>query len=224
MRMTTCRRRQFLTAGAMSAFSFAQGFTNAAEALPDNKAKEVLEEISKELEPLGKGYLSVPPKDGQFLNLLVKITRAQNILEIGTSLGTSAIWIALGLEETGGKLTTIEILEDRVQAARDNLAKAGLAHRVTLKQGNAHEIVPTLEGPYDIVFLDADKDGQLDYFNKLYSKKLSPGGIFITQNAIRMREQLQEYLAMIGKHPDFDTVILSASMDDGFALSYRHRK
>jgi caffeoyl-CoA O-methyltransferase len=224
MRMTACRRRQFLAAGAMSVFSLTPGFTKGAEPNRETKAKDVLEKIAKELEPSGKGYLSMPPKDGQFLSVLVKIARAQNILEIGTSIGTSAIWIAMGLEETGGKLTTIEILEDRVVAAKDNLAKAGLAHRVTFKQGNAHDIVPALEGPYDIVLLDADKEGQLDYFNKLYPNKVTPGGMFITQNAIRMREPLQEYLAMIGKHLDFDTVILSASMDDGFAVSYRHRK
>jgi predicted O-methyltransferase YrrM len=78
--------------------------------------------------------------------------------------------------------------------------------------------------PYDMVFLDADKEGQLDYFGKLYPKKLPPGGVLVAQNAIRMREPLKDYLDMIGQHPDFDTVIANAGAEDGFAVSYRHRK
>jgi predicted O-methyltransferase YrrM len=71
--------------------------------------------------------------------------------------------------------------------------------------------------------MDADKEGQMDYFNKLYPKKLVPGGVLIVHNAIRQANLMKDYLNMIRKHPDFDTVFLSVTMDDGFCLSYRHR-
>ncbi|HZO84174.1 MAG TPA: class I SAM-dependent methyltransferase, partial [Verrucomicrobiae bacterium] len=109
-----------------------------------------------ELEAKGPKFLSVPRKDGEFLNLLVKATRAKNVLEIGTSHGYSAIWMGQGLEETGGHMTTVEILPERVKLAKEHVARAGLSHRVTFKEGDAHEVVPTLEGPFDFVFLDAD--------------------------------------------------------------------
>jgi predicted O-methyltransferase YrrM len=171
----------------------------------------------------GHQFWSVPRKDGEFLHLLVKVTRAKNVLELGTSQGFSAIWMGLALEETGGRLTTIEISRERYDLARRHVSEAGLSQRVTLVKGDAHVEVVRLEGPFDFVFLDADKEGQMDYFNKLYPKKLTPGGILAVHNAIREADAMKDYLEMIRKHPEFDTVILSLTMGDGFCLSYRHR-
>jgi predicted O-methyltransferase YrrM len=190
---------------------------------PAPKNKEALDRLMAEMETKGRQFLSVPRKDGQFLNLLVKASRAKNVLEVGTSHGYSAIWIALGLEETGGHLATIEIQPDRVKLAKDHLTQAGLSHRVTFKEGDAHQIVPTLEGPFDFVFLDADKEGQMDYFNKLFPKKLPPGAILAVHNAIRLRDSMKEFLERMARHADFDSVILSLTMEDGFSVSYRHR-
>jgi predicted O-methyltransferase YrrM len=184
---------------------------------------EALGKLMAQLDAIGRQYLSVPKQDGQFLNLLVKATRAQSVPEVGMSHGYSTIWMALALEETGGKLTTIEILLERVELAKKHVADAGLSHRVTFKQGDAHEIVPTLAGPFDFVFLDADKDRQEDYFHKLFPKKLPPGSLFIAHNAILLAEKMKAYLDLVRNHAEFDTVIVSATMDDGFALSYRKR-
>ena len=101
--------------------------------------------------------------------------------------------------------------------------EARLSHRITCITGDAHVEIAKLQGPFDFVFLDADKEGQMDYFKKLYSKKLLPGGLMVVHNAIRYAHSMRDYLEMIQKHPDFDTVILSVTMDDGFCLSYRHR-
>ena len=155
--------------------------------------------------------------------MLVKATRAKNLLELGTSHGFSAIWMGLALEETGGQLTTIEIDRERYDLARRHVSEAGLSQRVTPIRGDAHAEVAKLQGPFDFVFLDADKEGQVDYFNKLYPKKLLPGGILAVHNAIRQAGSMRDYLEMIRRHPDFDTVTVSATMDDGFCLSYRHR-
>jgi predicted O-methyltransferase YrrM len=120
-------------------------------------------------------------------------------------------------------LTTIEIEKERYDLARRYVSEAGLSHRVTLIKGNAHVEVAKLKGLFDFVFMDADKEGQMDYFNKLYPKKLIPSGILAVHNAIQQASSMKDYLEMIRKHPDFDTVILSVTMDDGFCLSYRHR-
>jgi predicted O-methyltransferase YrrM len=216
------QRRRFLgSTGALGVMTLLAGRMPALPATKVNKA--ALDELMAEMEAKGPKFLSVPRKDGEFLNLLIKATRARNVLEVGTSHGYSAIWISLALEETGGHMTTVEIQSDRVSLAKEHLARAGLAQRVTFKEGDAHTVVPTLEGPFDFVFLDADKEGQADYFNKIFPKKLPPGGTLVSHNAIRHKENMKEYLDLVKNHPEFDTVILSLTMEDGFAVSYRHR-
>ncbi len=95
-------------------------------------------------------------------------------------------------------------------------------HRITLVRGDAHKEIPKIAGLFDLVFLDADKEGQMDYFRKLYPKKLVPGGILAVHNAIHQAGAMKDYLDMIRKHGDFDTVTLSLTMEDGFCLSRRH--
>lgn len=221
-------RRRFLrattVAGVAGLFERIQApHASAAEGGSQSANKEAVAKLLAEMEAKGRQMLSVPRKDGQFLNLLIKSSRARNVLEVGTSHGYSAIWIGLGLEETDGRMTTLEIRPERAQLARGNLGRAGLSGRVTVREGDAHRIVPALDGVFDFVFLDADKEGQLDYFNRLFPGKLAPGAIIAVHNAIRMRDSMKDYMDMIVAHPQFDTVTLSLTMEDGFEVSYRHR-
>jgi predicted O-methyltransferase YrrM len=179
--------------------------------------------VLEEMEAQGPRYWSVPRKDGELLHFLVKATQARNVLEIGTSHGYSAIWMGLALEETGGRLTTIEIDRTRHDLARKRLGEANLLQRVTLVRGDAHAEVPKLAGLFDFVFLDADKEGQVDYFHALHPRTLAPGGILAVHNAIRQAGAMRDYLALVRSHRDFDTVTVSATMEDGFCLSYRRR-
>ena len=225
------RRREFLKTigGALSLFTVATHAPSAivdaakGDTRPVKRDPAQLRRLLDEMDAKGYQFWSVPRKDGEFLHLLVKATRARNVLELGTSHGFSAIWMGLALEETGGRLTTIEIGKERYDLARRHVSEAGLSQRVTLIKGDAHVEMAKLEGPFDFVFMDADKERQMDYFNKLYPKKLSPGGILAVHNAILAANSMKDYLEMIRNHPDFDTVILSLTMDDGFCLSYRHR-
>jgi caffeoyl-CoA O-methyltransferase len=224
-------RREFLksTGGALGLFATAayapSAIADAAQTAPGpaKRNQKQVQRLLDEMDAKGGYALSVPRKDGEFLHLMVKATRAKHVLELGTSQGFSAIWMGFALEETGGRLTTIEIDTGRYNEARKNVSEAGLSQRITLLKGDAHAEVAKLEGPFDFVFMDADKEGEMDYFNKLYSKKLLPGGIIAVHNAIRQAYAMKDYLDMIRKHPDFDTVIVSVTMDDGFCLSYRHR-
>lgn len=225
------RRREFLqTAGGALGFgalaaSVPSTPPRAAEAplRPVQRDPAQLRRLLEDMDAKGPQYWSVPREDGEFLHLLVKATRARRVLEVGTSHGFSAIWMGLALEETGGRLTTIEMDRERYDLACKHLSEAGLSLRVTSVRGDGHVEVARAEGPFDFVFLDADKEGQMDYFKKLYPKKLVPGGILAVHNAIRQAHSMRDYLDMIRRHPDFDTVTLSLTMDDGFCLSYRHR-
>ena len=225
------RRREFLkkTGGGLGFLAVTTHLESVAVDAAEGNLRPVkrdpaqLRRLLSEMDAKGYQYWSVPRTDGEFLHLMMKATRARNVLEVGTSHGYSAIWMGLGLEETGGRLTSIEIDAARHDLARRHVSEAGLSQRVTLIKGDAHVEVTKLDGPFDFVFLDADKDGQVDYFNKLYPKKLGPGGMLVAHNAIQQANSMKDYLDMIRKHPDFDTVILSTTMDDGFCLGYRHR-
>jgi predicted O-methyltransferase YrrM len=184
-----------------------------------SRVRKVLDEMESKI---GR-YWSTPRKDAEFLHLMVKATRAVHVLEVGTSQGYSAIWMGLALEETGGRLTTIEIDAGRHSVAEKNVRDAGLAGRITLIRGDAHREIPALKGPFDFVFLDADKDGQMDYFNKLYPKKLAPGGMIAVHNAISEAGDMKDYTETIRSLPDFDTVVISTTLSDGISLSYRRR-
>jgi len=231
MDRTVPRRREFLAAAggilgvlaaaahsSLSTVGAAQGGTPAV-ARDSARLRRLLEDMNAK----GHQYWSVPRKDGELLQFLVKAVRAKRVLEIGTSHGFSAIWMGLALEETDGRLTTLEIDRTRHDLARRHVSEAGLSERITLIHGDAHAKVATLTGPFDFVFLDADKEGQVDYFHKLYPRMLAPGGILAVHNAIRQAAAMRNYLDLVRTHPDFDTVTVSATMDDGFCLSYRHR-
>jgi caffeoyl-CoA O-methyltransferase len=223
-------RREFLevTGGALSLGTMTTLLPGPADSGQDDprsagKNPAQLKRLIEQMEAQGTRFWSVPRKDAELLHFLIKATRAMNVLELGTSHGYSAIWMGLGLEETGGRLTTLEIDKARYDLARKNMREAGLSRRVTCLLGDAHQEIMKLDGPFDFVFLDADKEGQVDYLNKLYRKKLPLGGILAAHNAIQQSESMKDYLGLVRKHPDFDTVILSTTMEDGFCLSYRHR-
>jgi len=219
-------RRDFLAAaGGLLSVMASTRHAAAGDAGPGTVKRDParLRRLLEAMDAQGHRYWSVPRKDGEFLHFLVKATQARNVLEVGTSHGHSAIWMGLALEETGGRLTTIEIDTARHDLARKHVSEANLSQRVTLIRGDAHVEVPKLDGPFDFVFLDADKGGQVDYFKKLYPAKVSPGGILAVHNAIRQAGSMRDYLDLVHQHPDFDTVTVSATMDDGFCLSYRRR-
>jgi predicted O-methyltransferase YrrM len=181
-----------------------------------------IEEVMRKLEPQQARNYNVPRKDGQFLHVLVKLLKARRVLEIGTSNGYSALWLARALATTNGQLTTIDIDPAKVKQARANLQAAGLAGRVTLLEGDAHEVARKLAGPFDLVFIDAEKGGELAYFQAVFPK-VAPGGAIVVHNAIRYRHAMKDYLDTVENHPALDTVILSLTMEDGFAVSYKAR-
>ncbi len=166
--------------------------------------------------------LSVPPEDGKVLRLLAEATAAKQIVEIGTSNGYAAIWFCLALRTTGGKLTTFEIDPERVLLARENFERAGVTKLVKVIQGDAHKMVTKLEGPIDIVFLDADKGGNLDYLNKLLPM-VRPGGLIIAHDTTDSAERMQDYLDAVTANPALETIFLH-KQGPGIGVTLKKRR
>jgi len=167
-----------------------------------------------------RGSRSVPVNDGRLLRIFAESTGAKHIVELGTSIGYSGLWFCLALETTDGKLTTFEIDEGRAATARENFKRAGVESRVKLVMGDAHEKVTSVEGTVDLVFLDADKDGYLDYLEKLLPR-LRPGGLVIAHNMDR-RQADPRYVKAITTNPVLETLFVSAGAS-GIGVSMKKR-
>ena len=151
--------------------------------------------------------LNVPESDGRLLYELILKNRFTRALEIGTSTGHSGVWIAWALSKTGGRLITIEIDPRRHREALTNFKEAGLSAYVDARLGDAHQIVPALEGPFDFVFSDADKEWYTNYFTAAWPKVLS-GGCFTAHNVASARQtRIREFLEHLKTVRDGTTTI-----------------
>jgi caffeoyl-CoA O-methyltransferase len=135
----------------------------------------------------GIPQISVSPNQGKFLQVLAQLCQAEKILELGTLAGYSTIWMARALPE-GGKLVSLEVSPLHASVARKNIDRAGLSAKVDVRVGKAIELLPELhgsgEGPFDMIFIDADKPPYAEYFQ--WALRLSrPGTLVVVDNVIR---------------------------------------
>ena len=170
----------------------------------EQKILAVLDDMNKNQR---RGMMNVPPEDGRVLRLLTESVGAKNVVEIGTSNGYSGIWFCMALQKTNGKLITHEIDEERAQLARENFKRAGVDKLITLVEGDAHDEVKKLKDPIDVLFLDADKEGYIDYLNKLLPL-VRPGGLILAHNTTNVRGQMQNYIDAVTTNPDLETIFL----------------
>lgn len=187
-------------------------FASILESSPlpkDEAEKKILDVLDDMYKNQSRGMMNVPPDDGRFLRLITESINAKHVVEIGTSNGYSGIWILLALRSTGGKLTTYEIDARRAALARENFKRAGVDDIVTLVEGDAHEEVPKLKEQIDILFLDADKEGYIDYLNKLLPL-VRPGGLIIAHN---MTPEMADpnYVKAITTNPALETLFINTS-------------
>ena len=166
--------------------------------------------------------LNVPDADGRALHDLVLKHRFTRALEIGTSTGHSGVWIAWALAKTGGKLTTLELDPTRHKTALANFKEAGVASYIDARLGDAHQIVPALDGPFDFVFSDADKDWYKNYFVAVWPKVV-PGGCFTAHNVTgQSGAGIREFLAHLKAVPDGDTTIDTSSRE-GISITCKRK-
>jgi len=162
--------------------------------------------------------MNVPMSDGQLLHDLVVEGEYTRALEIGTSTGHSGIWIAWGLAKTGGKLITVEINERRYREALANFEEAGLSDVVDARLADAHVLVPELEGPFDFIFVDADKDWYVRYL-EMVLPNLEPGGCFTAHNVTTRRGGwVGEFLEALYATPGLETEINESG--NGLSVSF----
>jgi predicted O-methyltransferase YrrM len=167
--------------------------------------------------------LAVSPGDGQFLRMLVASTGRKRALEIGAAQGYSAIWIGMGLRDTGGRLVTIEYDPARAKEAAANVKRAGLDDIVQVISGDAFAEIPKLTGTFDCVFVDAWKRDYIKFFDLTYPR-LDEGGIFLGHNVINKKSEMSDFLDRISTHPDLFTSIVAPG-GEGVSISLkRHRR
>jgi caffeoyl-CoA O-methyltransferase len=169
----------------------------------DDNEKKVLDILENILAT--QRYRNVPPQDGRYLRIMTQAMNAKNVVEIGTSTGYSGICFGLALQKTGGKLTTFEIDAARAATARANFKRAGMADIITIVEGDAHDEVKRLKDPIDVLFLDADKEGYIDYLNKLLPL-VRAGGLIIAHN-ITPGMADPKYMEAITTNPNLETIV-----------------
>lgn len=168
-----------------------------------------------------KGQLAVSEEDGQFLRVLVGATGAKSVLEIGGASGYSAIWIGMGLRQTGGRLTTIEYDPVRSKELAANIQKAGLSDIVRVVAGDAFKEIPRVPGTFDLVFLDAWKPDYKKFFEMVFPR-LNPGGLFLAHNVINKRNEMLDFLSAIDAHPQALNATVSPG-HEGISITYKKR-
>lgn len=180
----------------------------------------------------GLPEIEVAPVAGKLLNLLVRISGARRVLEVGTLGGYSTIWLARAVGP-GGRVVTIEAESDNAAIARASLDAAGVGDRVDIRVGRGVDVLPTLVGGFDLVFIDADKESNTIYLD--WAAKLGhPGTVVVLDNIGREGEIVRddstdpkvvgtrEGLRMLGEDPRFDATALQtvgAKGWDGFAIA-----
>jgi predicted O-methyltransferase YrrM len=168
-----------------------------------------------------KRMLNITPDTGRFLWILVRTMGATRILEVGTSNAFSTIWLADAARSTGGRVTTLEQNPNKIALARANLAAAHLEEVVEIVQGRAAETLPTLPGPFDIVFLDADRLNYLAYL-ELVVPKLRIGGLLIADNATSHPDEMRDYFARLQSHPQMFAV--TVPIGNGELIAFKLEK
>ena len=166
--------------------------------------------ILKQIKTADKDQLAVSEEDGRFLRLLVVTRGAKRALEIGAASGYSAIWMGLGMRETGGRLVTIEYDKARAAQAAANIKKAGLADVVQVVPGDAFAEIPKVPGTFDFVFCDAWKRDYQKFFTMVFPR-MDKGGLFLGHNVLNKRNEMEDFLKTIHTSPAVLTSIVAPS-------------
>ena len=171
----------------------------------------------------------IGPLVGRLLYNLAKASQSKKILEIGTAIGYSGIWLARAVAPLKGGVTTIDMDPERVKIAKKNISEAGLERAVKVIEGNALKVLPTLREEFDMIFLDSDKDVYPDAF-KMSVPMLRKGGLFVADNALwggdvakggksKDTQSMIKFNRLVSESPGMSTVIVP--LRDGVLLSLK---
>lgn len=178
-----------------------------------------VEALLRKIRGADTGQLAVSEEDGRFLRLLAASHGTRRALEIGAANGYSAIWIGLGLRETGGRLVTIEYDPARAKQAEANIRAAGLSDIVQVIPGDAFKAIPKIEGTFDFVFLDAWKRDYQRFFDLVFPR-LDKGSFFVAHNVVNKATEMGDFLTTLRTHPGMLSTIVSPS-GEGVSVSWK---
>lgn len=178
----------------------------------------IIEETLKSLEETKDSFWNISRETGDFIEFLINISNAQNVLELGTSNGYSGLRIALALKETGGHLTTVEYWDKRQSIAIENFKKCSVDDIITTKLGSALPVIQNeLQNEiYDFVFIDANKAGYIGFFKAIHPL-LKVGGIIVADDIISHSEQVKPFVDEITNRSDYKAQILN--LPDGVLIA-----
>jgi predicted O-methyltransferase YrrM len=162
--------------------------------------------------------LNLEPASAQLISILVRASGVTRAVEIGTSNAYSTIWLAWSLAPAGGRIVSIDRNPDKHALARENLRRADLLDRVELRTGDATEIVRQLTGPFDLVFLDADRRKFPEHMQALLPK-LAAKVLLIADNVHSHPEEIADYLKLVSSLPDFQHT--TVPVGKGLSIAYR---
>ncbi len=180
----------------------------------DERVRSVLQQLEaqdqrerRESAPRALRLRSVTPDVGKFLSVLVGISGARRILEIGTSGGYSTIWLAAAAREQNARVVTLEADPRKVELARGHIESAGLGDVVEIVEGDGRRTIGDLGQEFDFVFLDAEKE---DYcvFLELALPVLRPGGLLVADNLLSHQDELAEFRRAAEQHPQLETLLV----------------
>lgn len=178
-----------------------------------------LEERAKGL-PTSVRMRSITPDVGLFLNIMVKTSKAKNLLEIGTSSGYSTIWLGLAAKENEGKITTLEYDPRKVKLATSHIARAGLDDVITLIEGDAKTTIKNFNQEFDFIFIDAEKEDYIEYFDLVFPL-LKVGGIIIADNVVSHSDTLKEYVDYVRANPNTQSVLIPIGRGEELTIKIR---
>ncbi|MBR6163303.1 O-methyltransferase [bacterium] len=176
------------------------------------------EKVLAQLEETSDKFWNVSKDSANFLNMLIRIHKSQEVLELGTSNGYSGIWLARALEETGGHLTTIEYWDKRRDLALENFKLCGVEDRITSLLGSASDVIKEKlsDKQFDFVFMDASKPHYLEFFELLHPL-LKSGGIIAADNITSHAEKVKPFVDEISSRKDYQVQILP--LPDGMLIA-----
>ncbi len=180
----------------------------------EKRALAALDEMTK-----GPWYLNITTREGRVLRQLTEAVGAKRVVEIGTSSGYSTLWLALAARANGGKVFTHEIDPEKIKIATANFKKAGLDDVITIIEGDAHETIKQHKEPIDVLFLDAEKKGYLDYLEQLLPL-VRPGGLIFGHD-MHGRMPDPRYIKAVTENPDLETSFI---MMESFGISMTLKK
>jgi caffeoyl-CoA O-methyltransferase len=200
----------------------------------ESKVLQIISRLNKQSNRERNGSVTVAPdqemlaitaETGVFFSILLKAINARRVLEVGTSVGFSTLWFAEAIgTNRGTRIITIELKPQKVDLALKNFKEAGADKIIEIKQGVALDVLPKLKGKFDFVFLDADKENLIKYFD-LVLPMVRIGGIIAADNMLypdRFRTTMRKYARHVHSKPNIQSVTVPIGMGEEISIKVRN--